>query len=207
MIFRGFRNLSNWWRFFGNFTFIICLKDKLKTHFGIFPLRPRTRPEWPCANFSLKWFFGKNISPICSKFGLAVGLYPAHNRLDFEKNPIISSDKNSEKTKKNYVKCKNTKILKINTWHMQTTVEGGFWPTIRYYDVWFWKKLETAPYFIKWRKPFILIGMLVCMFVCPFVSLSTPFFRMFFNHYIVTSTSTTTIFHRLIYFDNTYLST
>ena len=167
--FRGLRNLRNCWRFRANFYFIICFKDKLKTHFGIFSVRPRTRPEWPCANFSLKWFFGKNIGPIWFKFGPDVALYSAPNRLDFEKNPLISSCQNSEKTKKNYANRQNTKIFKIITWHTQTTVEGGFWPTIRCYDVWFQKKLETAAYFIKWRKPFILLRLLVCMYVCLFV--------------------------------------
>ena len=57
---------------------------------------------------------------------MQVASIPAHNRLDFGANRIITLHDISEKSKKNCEKGQNTKILKIITWHMKTTVEGGF---------------------------------------------------------------------------------
>ena len=107
---------------------------------------------------------------------------PAHNRLDFEPNPTITLHEINEKPKKSCKKCKNTNFFKINKCHNWLTIEGGFWCTKRCYDVWFQKKLETAAYFVKWRKPFMLLGFVcpdVCLYVCVFVILLDIFFEGF----------------------------
>ena len=98
--FHSFAYLSIWWGQVASSACILGFVGYLFTISDLDPQRSRTRSQQKFViNFS-KWFFWQSFHPILSKFVVEVASNPAHNRLDFGKDPIITLHKKMQKIKK-----------------------------------------------------------------------------------------------------------